>query len=410
MKYDILETTEESLTIEVVGGQINSSRTKNITKKGVRLFEGQKIYTTSFVGNISDSELLKKAQSTKSVGIGYDYELPQFQNMKLVDEESLKDPLHKVQEAIEVTQEKLAKYSNEFVFNGKFERSFYKMTLKNESGAVMEKHAGESSWYYLFKKVGSPNLYDGYFEESGKMLEIDDVIAKNTLYLDVFNNQISFQNGKYPVLFVNDTLTSKLTESLRADKYYDGAALYSGKLNEKLFSSHFSLYDVNYDPKFGVYRKFDDEGVVRNLAKLPLIENGVMKNVIADLRNAKKYKAEATGNGRRSFDSGVNMGFNALQIGHGKRSTQEILKSLDTCIVIFLAAGGDFTDKGDYSTPLQLAYLVKKGEVIGRLPQLTVKSNIADIFNSRLIEIASDGFQKDKFNPSVFTEMDIYLN
>ena len=43
MKHDILAVNEESLTVEVVGGKINSSRNKNISKKGVRLFENNKI-------------------------------------------------------------------------------------------------------------------------------------------------------------------------------------------------------------------------------------------------------------------------------------------------------------------------------------------------------------------------------
>ncbi len=411
MKHDILTSTEESLSIEVVAGAVNSSRNKNITKKGVRLFEGNKIYTTSYVGDISDSELVKKAQSSKSVGIPYDYELPQYQNAKIIDEESFKAPLSQIMEAITATQERLQGYSNEFVFNGKFERSIHTVNIKNDSGTVMEKKFAQNDWYYLFKRVGSPNLLDGYFAGGGRNLDIADVLDKNLPYLDAYKNEITFKNGKYPVLFIEGgQLKGKLTESLRADKYCEGSALYSGKLNQQIFSKDFSLYDVNYLPEHGVYRKFDEEGTIRKLEALPLIENGVMKNVIADLRNAKKYGVEATGNGMRSYDSAVGMGFNALVVRAGKRSTQEILKSLDECVVVFMGDGGDFTDKGDFSTPLQLSYLVKKGEIIGRLPQLTVKTTTSDMFNSRLIEIASDGFQKNFRNPSLFTEMDVYLN
>ena len=413
MKYDILTTSEESLSVEVVAGHINSSRNKNITKKGVRLFEGNKIYTTSFVGDISDEELVKKAQSAKSVGISYDYALPTFEKMNVVDEKSLEIPLTKIMESIERTQERLRSYSNEFVFNGKFNRSINSVTLTNESGVSLKKKYADSEWYYLFKKVGSPNLMDGYLEGYSRLLtpdSIDEVMDKNLPYLEAYNNEIKFQNGKYPVLFVEGGLTGKLSESLRADKYCEGAALYSGKIGKQLFSKDFSLYDINYSPEHSIFRQFDEEGTIRKTAKLPLIENGVIKNVIADLRNAKKYGVEATGNGMRSFDSAVGIGFNALVMEAGKRSTQEILKSLDNCVVVFMGHGGDFTDKGEYSTPLQLSYLVQKGEIIGRLPQLTVKTTTEDMFNHRMIEIASDGFQKERLKPSIFTEMDVYVN
>ncbi len=411
MKHDILTTNEESLSIEVIGGVVNSSRNKNVTKKGIRLFENNKIYTTSFVGDIADNELVKKAQGSKSVGIPYEYDLPAYKNFEDIDAESFKDPVSKIHEAIESTLERLQRFSNEFVFNGKFNRFIYSTTLKDDKGATLEHKYGQNEWYYLFKRVGSPNLLDGYFSSSGKVLDIGDVMDKNIPYLEAYKNEIKFQNGKYPVLFVEGgQLLSKLSESLRADKYCEGSAIYSGKLSQQILSKDFSLYDVNYLPENGLHNQFDAEGVIRKLSKLPLIENGIMKNVVADLRNAKKYGVEATGNGHRSFDSAVGIGFNSLVIGAGQRTTQEILKSLDNCVVVFMGDGGDFTDKGEFSTPLQLSFLLKNGEIVGRLPQLTVKTSTAEMFNTRLIEIASDGFQKDFKSPSLFSEMDVYLN
>jgi predicted Zn-dependent protease len=132
--------------------------------------------------------------------------------------------------------------------------------------------------------------------------------------------------------------------------------------------------------------------------------------VICDLRNAKKYGLTATGNGRRSFDSSVSLGFNSLVLGKGTRTTKQILNSLDECIVVFIGNGGDFTDSGDFSTPLQLSFLLNKGEIVGRLPQLTVKTTTQDMFGSRFMEVASDGFQKDSLNPCLFTEMDVFVN
>ncbi|MBC7538776.1 MAG: hypothetical protein H7281_08145 [Bacteriovorax sp.] len=411
MKHDILTLNEESLSIEVIAGKINSYRNKNITKKGIRLFENNKIYSTSFVGQITDAELLKKAAASKSVGIPFDYTLATNPQLKTFDEESMKAPLTAINEAIELSQERLAKYSNDFVFNGKFERSIHTRTMTSADGMLLERKFAYNEWHYLFKRVGSPNLMDGYFEESGKTLDIKDVFDKNLPYLEAYKTELTFKDGKYPVLFIEGgQLFGKLAESLVAEKYCEGSALFSGKLNTQIFSPQFSLYDVNYSPAHGLYKKFDGEGTIRELSHLPLIEKGMMKNIIADLRTAKKYGVEATGNGQRGSDSAVSTGFNSLVIGAGKRSTQDILNSLDECVVVFMGHGGDFTDKGDFSTPLQLSYLVKKGEIVGRLPQLTVKSTTQDMFGSRLLEIASNGFQKSNLQPSLFSEMDVYVN
>jgi PmbA protein len=411
MKYDILTVSEESLSIEVVGGKINSYRNKNVTKKGIRLFENGKIYTTSAVGDISDADLLKKAESTKTVGIPFEYQRPEFKNLEVIDELSLKDGLSTIEKAIFETQEGLKHLNNGFVFNGKFNRSFMTMTLSNEIGSTFKKQYGSNEWYYLFKQVGSANLLDGYLGEDGRSLNVKDVLAKNIPFIEAYPNEIKFKDGKYPVFFIDGSqLLGKLKESFVAEQYCLGAALYSGKLNQQILSPKFSLFDVNYSPEHSIYRKFDEEGTVRAMSDLPLIENGVMKNIVSNLRDAKKYGVEATGNGIRSFDSGVMTSFNRLMIGKGTRSTETILKDLPECIIVFMGDGGDFTDKGDFSTPLQLSYLMKNGKIVGRLPQMTVKTTTADMFGSRLLEIANDGFQKTQYQPSLFTEMDVYIN
>lgn len=402
---------DESLSIELIASKINSYRNKNVTKKGIRLFDNNKIYTTSFVGQISDSELIKKAETTKNVGVPYEYVLPSNPKLKLSDDESLKAPLTAINESIIWAQERLEKYTKDFVFNGKFERTILNRTISNADGMKLERNFAYNEWHFVFKKIGSANMIDGYFGEEGRNLDVQDVLDRNIPYLDAYKSELSFNAGKYPVLFIDSgELLGKLSESLLAEKYCEGSAIYGGKLNTKIFSDNFSLYDVNYSPAHGLYRKFDDEGTIRQLSHLPLIEKGVFKNIIADLRCAKKYGVEATGNGQRNFDSAVRTSFNSLVIGAGKRTTQDILNSFDECIVVFMGHGGDFTDKGDFSTPLQLSYLVKKGEIVGRLPQLTVKTTTQDVFGSRLMEIASDGFQKNSQQPSLFTEMDVYVN
>ena len=98
----------------------------------------------------------------------------------------------------------------------------------------------------------------------------------------------------------------------------------------------------------------------------------VFLTLISDARNAKKYGVPATGNGQRNFDSGVMLRNNTLALSPGVKTTQVILNSLDKCLVIDMAAGGDFTDSGDFSTPVQVGFLLEKGKVVGRLLQITV--------------------------------------
>ena len=143
---------------------------------------------------------------------------------------------------------------------------------------------------------------------------------------------------------------------------------------------------------------------------MPLIECGTLKNVIVDSRNAKKYSLKKTGNGHRSFDTSVSLEFNTLSIGKGTKTTEEILNGLERCIFVEVAAGGEFTDKGDYSTPIQGAYLLEKGIVKGRLPQITMTTSIQKMFDDDLIAVASDSVSMYGPNPSIFVNAEILIN
>ena len=88
-----------------------------------------------------------------------------------------------------------------------------------------------------------------------------------------------------------------------------------------------------------------------------------------------------------------------------KMVSGEILKGLDQCLLIGIAAGGEFTDEGDYSTPVQLAYMMENGELVGRLPQFSLRSSVQKMFGSDLLEIAKTPFSGIDPNPTLVMEM-----
>ena len=239
--------------------------------------------------------------------------------------------------------------------------------------------------------------------------DLNESIDHHLPFLKAFEKKATVANGRYPIVVPQpeQILFSKLKESLQIDRYRSGAALYSSKLGEKVFSDQFSLYDVDWAPELGIASAFDGEGVRRENPRLPLIERRVFKNVISDLRNARKYGTASTGNGQRSFDSNSRLDFNAVLLGRGSRDYRALMKEMGECIFILMAMGGGFTDTGDFSTPVHLSFLVKGGEIIGRLPPISVKSSLAEMFGDRLLAVSSDGLGASAQNPCLFAEMEV---
>ncbi|MCK4524086.1 hypothetical protein KAU15_04085, partial [candidate division WOR-3 bacterium] len=72
-----------------------------------------------------------------------------------------------------------------------------------------------------------------------------------------------------------------------------------------------------------------------------------------------------------------------------------------------MSAGGDFQDNGDISMPLQLAYLVRKGKFIGKIPQVILTTNIDNLFNNDYIGALKDGVFKNDINKYMAFRMSV---
>ncbi len=411
MKREILEVTENEISIEMTGNKLSSVRNKNITKKGARVFEKGEIYSASFVGNIDDQKLIEKAIASKAGAVRYDYEIESPDSISSTHylKKKTKSDLYNQYEA--AVKELSHKYPH-FTFSGKanLKRVNKKLSYLNE--AKLDINYDICDWYLTYKHKKSTSILDGYLgARSISDFDIPPIVEKYSAFLDVFENEVTLAKGKTPVVFLESSpLYRKVLESVRSDFYKKDIGLFKGKLEEKILNEKFSLFDVSFAPELGAMDLFDGEGFSRNTYRLPLVENGVLKSLIADSRNAKKFSIPRTGNALRDFDTNTRLGFNTVVPGPGNRTAKEILKSLSECIIIEMAAGGEFTDLGHYSTPVQNGFLVKNGKVVGKVPQITLTSSIQKMLGEDLLEVSSDSLLSAESGPAVFMSMDVLLN
>lgn len=411
MKKEMLEINEVETSIEISGNKISSILKKDITKKGARVFKDSKIYSASCVGEIVDNEIIKNAIENIDGAISYDYDLPSRKSLEVTNflvGKNVTNLKHEYESALELLR---TRFPN-FIFSGKAGLKRVSKRLSFDSGGKQSLSYDVCEWYLIYKHRNSAGIIDGVMgSDSVAEVNILSSIENYSKYLEVYENEVTLKAGMMPVVFVTaNALYSKVLESARVDLYKKEVGLFKNRLGEKILSDRFSLYDVSYAPELGAMNAFDAEGFVRENSSLPLVENGVLKTLIADSRNAKKYSTPNTGNAQRVFDSNVNLGFNTIVAGAGERTVAQIMNDLPECIVVEMAAGGDFTDLGDYSTPVQNGFLVKKGKVIGKVPQITLTSSVAKMFGDDLLEISSDSLSDLAKGPAIFMNMNVMLN
>lgn len=410
-RNEIYEIKNHETVIDIAGNNIQSIKEKRISKKGARVFKDNQIFSSSYVGEISNDQLIKDALTNTDGAIPYKYELNPIKSLKKEHHFKVPDAKDFYATAVSLT-EKINKEFSDFVFSGKLRLNQTQKIFEALDEGKLENIYDSFEFELGYKHKSSNGIIDGFFMTSSiNELTHNKILEQITPFLNKFEHEAEFQNKKIPVLFLYpDEIFGKLLSSCRGDTFHTGTSLLKDKLNELVFHKDFTLIDVSYDLKQECVSAFDGEGVVRKNPTLNLIENGVFKNCIYDLRNAAKFGTSSTGNGLRTYDRAPSLFNNSIRVKPGSKSVKDILRDIPECIIIETAIGGEFNDLGDYSTPVQNAFMARNGEIVGKMPQVTVNSNIFKMFGEDLIDIASGPMIDSSHIPGLIFEMDCINN
>ena len=195
----------------------------------------------------------------------------------------------------------------------------------------------------------------------------------------------SIQPGKMPVLFAPTgtlALGLPLSQGLNGKEVYKGTSPIKDKIGEKLFDEKITIIDDGtIDGKFAS-ASYDDEGVPRR--RNVLVEKGVLKGFVYDLKTAAQSGVESTGNASRGLFNPPEPSFTNFVIQPGQTPLNDILSGIDEGIIVedLLGIGQGNIISGAFSNPLALAFKIEKGEIVGRVKDLSIAGNIYDLLRN----------------------------
>ena len=201
------------------------------------------------------------------------------------------------------------------------------------------------------------------------------------------------KNGKYPVVLNNleaINLISSFAGVFYAEKVQKGFSLLKGKLGTTIASECVTLRDD------GVYKDslgnvpFDSEGVAtKNKA---VIENGVLKTYLYNLKTAEIDGVESTGNGfKPSFRNPVGTACANFYIVPSDTGLEELFKEMGDGLYITELAGlhsGTNAVSGSFSLSAD-GYLIENGKIARPVEQITVAGNFFDLLKD-ITAVGSD--------------------
>jgi len=218
----------------------------------------------------------------------------------------------------------------------------------------------------------------------------------------------SVKSGQYKIIIENIAFADFLgvfTDVFLADKAQRGLSLLSGKLNEKIASVLFTLRDDPVYPGSLRAAPFDAEGVASfNKA---VIENGVFKTFLHNLKTAAKDGVKSTGNASKAgYKAPVKVAPKNLYVVPGKITKEELIKKAGEGLYITDLSGlhsGADEISGDFSLMAE-GFMFENGKITKPVEQITIAGNFFDLIKD--IEDIDDNL---RFNMSGTGSADVYI-
>jgi TldD protein len=202
-------------------------------------------------------------------------------------------------------------------------------------------------------------------EATGKMLHADYV-----------------ESGNYPVIMANQFGGVIFHEAcghlLETTQIEHKTTPFIDKKGEKIAHENLTAWDEGLSDKaFGTI-DMDDEGMPPQ--RTLLIENGILKNFIADRTGSIRTGHPRTGSGRRqSYAYAAASRMRNTYIAPGEYSLDNLFDSVDKGIYCKQMGGGSVGATGEFNFGVSEAYLIEKGKITKPLKGATLIGTAKDI-------------------------------
>ncbi len=229
------------------------------------------------------------------------------------------------------------------------------------------KRSGNTSDPNFLRQWDFDNTAQSVAESAGKMLYADYV-----------------ESGHYPIIMANEFGGVIFHEAcghlLETTQIEHKTTPFMDKKGEKIAHENLTAWDEGLsDQAFGTI-DMDDEGMPAQ--RTLLIENGILKNFIADRTGSVRTGHPRTGSGRRqSYAYAAASRMRNTYIAPGAYSLDDLFNSVDKGIYCKQMGGGSVGPTGEFNFSVSEAYLIENGKITKPLKGATLIGTATDIMD-----------------------------
>ncbi len=193
-------------------------------------------------------------------------------------------------------------------------------------------------------------------------------------------------SGKYRVIIHHRALADMLevfAEAFSAENVQKNLSVFQGRIGETVAAPTITLMDDSLRAEGIASRPFDAEGVPGGTHAV--IENGVLKTFLHNLKTAHKDGVKSTGNASKaSYSAPVRVSPTNFYLKEGETAFDQLLKDMGDGLLIKEVDGlhaGANAVSGDFSL-LSKGFLIKDGRIERPVEQITIAGNFFEMLKS----------------------------
>ena len=194
-------------------------------------------------------------------------------------------------------------------------------------------------------------------------------------------NPRKIKSGTMPVLFdrrVSKQLVSSLSSAINGSNIVRGSSFLREDLGKQLFAPGIRMIDQPRLVRGLASKPFDGEGVATR--ELVIIEDGILKSWLLDMRSAKALGLVTTGHASRSMGSPPSPSSSNLSMAAGGQSPEALMRAMGNGLLITETFGGGVNIvTGDYSQGAS-GFLIENGEIAGPVAEITIAGHLREMF------------------------------
>lgn len=300
-----------------------------------------------------------------------------------VDQLSSEDAAGLLIRTIDATKEHLE--GTDYAIEAAISSSSGSNAIVNSLGIAMaESRTSISLYSYPVIKDGEDQTASYEYQISRALKDIDpEYIGQRAAQLALgFLRPKTIEGGEMPVVFAplgaSAILGRGFAGAINAEEVQMGRSYIADAFGENIASEVLEIIDDGTIPGELGTRTFDAEGY--RSQRTPIIESGVLKNLLHNSYTANKDSVHNTGNAARPSYSGLpRISTSNLIVTPGKGTLDDFISEMDKGIVCRNTGDRPNMTTGDLSAMVMEGYYVEKGEIQFPLKNTLIGINMTDL-------------------------------